>query len=373
VLIPRFNTTSSDLDNVCLEDTYKIIEFEVTDVDDPSSSLSGDIVLFFFGAAGDYYNCLEPPQDANSIGGCQLGDPLVVGDFVPISYDDDRASFRFIYIPKPNVNGVAKLLLQALDPQYAASNKEIVEITVLPVNDPPFFFYTNHTVGTAANSTRMTWEIFSTVGDVDFVYGRDLNVTYCVVAVHMTGDNSTYEVDENPELEITDAWFVLPPPTPGGELPPCEVSDDGVCISCEDSVYNLNLWLRTGIELVFNESASGQIAVELNVNDLGNVDYRDPPPPLNVSVFLLDEILAGLAATTKPAADNLILIIAPIAGLLAGAIIACLIFMFRKRAREAVESYFDRYAMGMEGATNTSPLYEGATKGGASPIYKPQT
>jgi len=310
------------------------------------------------------------------------GDPLGAETFVPFDSDETTASFRFLFIPDPNVNGVARLLLQGIDPHFAPSRREIVEITVLPVNDPPFFIdgETNATKGVYQNSNKDQWTIVAQVGDVDFLFLEEVNITYCLrKAGTGTGNNGNGNGNENGNGDNNDdappnGWFVLPPSSAAGGDPPCVLTNNALCITCEDMIEDINGWLEAGIVLVFNETVAGDISVELNVNDLGNIDYR-PNQDLNTSVWLNGSIDAdALVAATKPAGSNIALIAAPIAGLLAGALIAGLIFAIRKnQAKAAVENYFDRFALGMEGATNTSPLYEGATKGGESPIYQGST
>jgi hypothetical protein len=374
VLIPLFNTLGSDLKNECDEDTYIIINFRVTDIDNTADELRGDLVQFLFqGAPGDYYNCNDRPAGINRMGDCMRGDPLVPGQFVAI---DDEANFRFLFVPDPNVNGVARLLLQAVDADFAASAREIVEIVVLPINDAPFFERHNFTLGKVDNSTQDVATILSDVKDIDFMFGYNLSVTYTLIRTsgnsgngNNTGDNLKRQGNNNGNVE-TLGRFVLPSDSPTGDKPPCTLSADEKQINCNHLVEKVDPWLKGGIALVLQEGVQSA-RVELNVNDLGNID-KNPNQDLNTSVFIDIIIPLGqLVGSVKPPGNNIALIAAPIAGLLAGAIIAGLIFAFRrKQAKAAVESYFDRFALGMEGATNTSPLYEGATKGGESPIYR---
>jgi hypothetical protein len=371
-----FNTTASGLENACDEDTYIIINFNVTDIDDLPSTLNGDLVQFLYqGAPGTYYHC---QTDVIEHGDCHRGDPLGEETFLPLLSDATHASFRFVFVPDPNANGVARLLLQATDPHYGTSSREIVEITVRPINDPPDFVTANATLGTVSGTGRDKWTIISEVFDIDFFFGYTVNVTYTLHEASSTPyTNATVakrEIGQSTTDEPVEklGWFVMPQSTAAGGSPPCILADDNLSITCQDLIEDVNGWLKAGITLEFDERVVGRIIVELNVNDLGNIDYRVPPPPLNTSVLLIDHLEGdNLAAATKPAGNNIALIAAPIAGLLAGALIAGLIFAIRKnQAKAAVENYFDRFALGMEGATNTSPLYEGATKGGESPIYK---
>jgi len=277
-----------------------------------------------------------------------------------------------------------------LDDDFAVSQAVLLVITVLPVNDPPGFTAFGSVAGKVENSTQDMWTIASLVFDIDFYFSYTLNVTYTLhkarsngVAGNGANAGSPSAVDtlakrslEQSTGSATDpdraGWFVMPATSALGEVPPCILAEDRLSISCEVLIQNLNLWLENGIDLHFEAGVSGQVEVELNVNDLGNIDYRDPPPPLNTSVWIREDVAASaLGAATKPVADNIALIAAPIAGLLAGALLAGLIFAIRRNKQaEAVENYFDRFAIGMEGVSNASPLYEGATIGGESPIYK---
>jgi len=388
VLFPLFNTTASGQPNVCLEDTYKIIEFEATDIDDLTSVLVGDVEVLPGEAFGNWYVCDDSPNGVNTHGDCMRGAELTAGTFVPIFHDQDKATFRILFIPWPNVYGEANALITVLDDSSAPSQSEILVITVLPVNDAPDFIQYGRVPGKVANSSQDKWFIQSEVFDVDFYFDYRLNVTYTLRKANGAGGNggnvdtsspsafapAKRSLEQNGNVVDPDrrGWFVLPQTSGAGDPPPCVVSDDGLSITCEELIEVLNPWLLNGIDLVFDSSVSGQVEVELNVNDLGNIDYRDPPPPLNTSRWIREQIAAAsLGAATKPANNNIALIAAPIAGLLAGALLAGLIFAIRKnKQKEAVENYFDRFAIGMEGVSNASPLYEGATIGGESPIYK---
>jgi hypothetical protein len=308
-------------------------------------------------------NASAPDPDAD----CKAGVELHQGDTIQQFYSDgETATFNYLFIPNGNVTGVSKLLLEVRDPHLAESAKFIAEITVLPINDPPYFTIANATKQAVANTSRFEWIIVGRVEDVDFRYGENVTVTY---TLHWA---SPFVMGTDPATDDDlQAWFVMPASTEAGGDPPCVLGANARSITCTSLIEEVNGWLRAGITLEFNETVH-QISVEMNVNDLGNIDYHIPPPPLNTSKWLNGTLEASaLTAATKAATSNVALIAAPIAGLLAGAIIAGLIFAIRKnKAKAAVENYFDRFALGMEGATNTSPLYEGATKGGESPIYK---
>jgi len=371
VLIPGFNTLASGLKNECDEDTYIIINFHATDIDNTPDELRGDLIQFLFqGAPGDYYNCNNKPVGLNQKGDCMLGDPLVPGQFVAI---DNEANFRFVFVPKPNVNGIARLLIQAVDPSYAASAREIVEITVLPINDPPAFAHYNFSLGKVDNSSQDKVTLFSDVTDIDFIFGYNLSVTYTLLFTAGGNANSDGNGNSNtsqPNGPEALGYFELPPNSPTGDVPPCTLSDDLKSITCNHLIEKVNPWIKGGIVLVLQEGVQNA-RIELFVNDLGNID-KNPGQDKNASV-IIDVVvpLGNLVGAAKPPTNNVALIAAPIAGLLAGAIIAGLIFAIkRKQAKANVESYFDRFALGMEGATNSSPLYQGATKGGESPIYR---
>jgi hypothetical protein len=323
-----------------------------------------------------------------------MGDPLVPGQFVAI---DDQANFRFLFVPKPNVNGVARLLLQAVDADFAASAREIVEITVLPINDAPFFEKVNYTLSKVSNSTQDKVTLLSDVKDIDFMFGYNLSVTYTLVFTSgNAGGNGNGNGNGGNNTNATGAmkrqstngnngcladnsgnnnrealgYFEMPPDSPTNDKPPCTLAADMKSINCNHLVEKVDPWIKGGIALVLQEGVQ-TAHIELNVNDLGNID-KNPGQDLNTSVCITIQVPLGqLVGAAKAPTNNVALIAAPIAGLLAGAIIAGLIFAIRrKQAKAAVENYFDRFALGMEGATNTSPLYEGATKGGESPIYR---
>jgi len=374
IMHENFNETGSLDKNECDEDTYKIIQFYLTDVDDSPIELSGDLVQFLYqGAPGDYYNCDDSPNGLIKHGSCMQGTRLQPGNFTSVQVNETHAFFMFVFVPKPNANGIVRLLIQGIDPQYAASLREIVEIVVRPINDPPKFDIANKTGGKFGNTTLDMWYIVSQVSDIDFKFGKLMNVTYCLRKADTAAANGNGNGNGNND-DPPAGQFQMPPETVSGEKAPCILQENDRCISCLDKIEKLNTWLKNGIVLVFELGVVGDVEVELNVNDLGNIDYRqnDMDVALNVSVFLRDPLVAdSLAAATKPATNNIALIAAPIAGLLAGALIAGLIFAIRRnQAKAAVESYFDRFALGVDGATNSSPLYEGAAKGGSSPIYK---
>jgi len=366
VIFPEFNLVV----NECDEDTYIIIKFHATDVDNLLSELNGDVVSFLYqGVNGDYFNC-NGNNPNKTLGDCMIGDVLRADVFAAAAND---ANYSFIFIPKPNQNGKARLLIQVVDPEYATSAKVAVEILVNPINDPPYFTEFESTLGKAFNSSLDEVTITSEVDDIDFSFGYNLSVTYTLLALTHASGNTTNvtkrEIGQEGQDWATLGHFEYPAQANASGFP-CVIADDRLSINCNDKVERVNSWLRLGLPLVFEAGVTSAL-VELNVDDLGNID-KTPNRPLNASEFLQIEIPASsLGATIKPPTDNLALIIAPIAGLLAGAIIAGVIFALRRnQAKAAVENYFDKFALAMEGQSNTSPLYQGATKGGESPIYR---
>jgi len=256
-----------------------------------------------------------------------------------------------------------------IDDIGASSQREIVEITVLPINDPPKFDAANATMSAfkyADNSTAAAVMITSAVSDIDFHFGRDLRVNYTLLQTVESGNRENHI--ESSAIEIL-GLFILPADSALGERAPCIVAPNSASIQCEGKVEKLNAWLKGGIFFRPVEGVTS-VAILLNVSDLGNVDKLNRP--LDANLTLLLELPATALIVNAVPTDNVAMIAGPIAGLLVGALIAGLIFALRrKRAKEEVEAYLDQFALGVEGQANNSPLYVDAAKGGESPIYVP--
>jgi len=278
---------------------------------------------------------------------------------------------RLTYTAGPNLNGDSALtFIVILIPSTGAQNLTVpFTINVLPINDPPdFAMYSS-----SGNSNGQV-SIVSDVKDIDFLIGYNLSVTYTLVRttgenLTSNGGNSSLKRNQNVE-DTADGYFIIPDSSALGDVPPCTVSDDKKSINCNDLIEQVNPWLNSGINLVLGNGVMSAY-IELNVNDLGNIGAGQD---LNTSVFVVIDVPLGfIAGAAKPMSNNLAFILAPVAGLLAGLIIAGLLFAFRRRlANTQAASYFADYCTpGSDGSVNTSPIYEEATTGGESAIYKP--
>jgi len=124
---------------------------------------------------------------------------------------------------------------------------------------------------------------------------------------------------------------------------------------------------------MFTSNASDvNFTVHLFVNDLGNVDKN-----MTVNITYADIGLeiegdaSSLVTNSAKTTDNVALIAGPISGLFLGAMIMfAVFFLVRRRAHAKIEEYFDRFALGVDGAVNTSPLYQSAKHGGENALYE---
>jgi len=353
VLVPHFNASTTEQKNRCDEDTFIVIKFDGTDVDSPLSSLEGNLVQFLSqGVPGKYYLC-DGGDNATKYDDCKAGTLLTQGSFKPDNVGANKAEFSFVFVPAPNANGVARLLVAVVDDRYASSPVHVVEIVVDPINDAPFFVQDKKKLDKSStrleirrNGDQNVLSVFAEVSDIlDYRFGRELNVSFHV------------REEESGSFNTTDEH--------------CGVSADGQTLWCKAKLETLAIILRSGFDYVLNNDRSyGQYNVEYFVDDLGNIDKLNRP--LNASILLtIDKEGESLTASTIPKQNNIALIAGPIAGLLAGVAIAGLVFLLRaRRQKDAVADYFDKFAVDLTGATNSSPLYKGQTAGGDSPLYK---
>jgi hypothetical protein len=354
VIVPSLYTFASGIKNECDEDTFIFINFKVTDIDDPPQALKTNLLdLVFIGAPGKFFYCVAGDSNCDQ-------NPLVPGPFDAL---DNQANFRFLFIPDPNVNGVNRLQIQAIDGSQATSAIEIVEITVLPINDAPDFEMANWTLTKDDETSQDKVNIVSLVGDIDFTIGFSVNVTYTLISTTKAGAPASSEVS-------ADGHFLLP--KYADEVPPCIVSENGKSITCIELIENTNPWLIYGIDLVFDLGVT-TARIELNVNDFGNID-KNFGRDLNSSFFVdIDLPLGLLVGDTATSSSNLGLILGPLFALIGAGLIAGLAYAFRRRIKEAIDSLSDDTNGGSEAPVNISPLYEEAAIGGESPIYRAST
>jgi hypothetical protein len=228
-----------------------------------------------------------------------------------------------------------------MDDSYATSAQEVVRVEILPINDEPAI--NDLTSGRTSEDPSIVF-ITGSVSDIDFLVGRRMQL------------NATITDGEGAFLEDVDEQ--------------CFLSADGTLVSCTADISDINHIFGRGLLL---EPATS-LTVTLVLNDLGNIDKNDAPLETVAEVsIVVDE--AGMIVTTNPdKGDNSLLIAGPVAGLLAGLLIAAGIWRLKSNsAAKAVDSYFDNFALNMDGSTQTSPIYQGATTGGESALYVPNT
>jgi len=350
---PGFNLADTGLTNECDEDTFFVVRFNGTDIDSPRGTLQGTLFpLGTTGVSGFFFLC-NGNSSAVVLDGCAVGDYIKQGEF---NFTANKpGEFSFVFIPTANSNGKIRLLVSVIDDYFASSQRQVVEINVLPINDPPAFALVEYQVVKDKNGTDV-FVIGSKVNDTDFKFGRTMEVTYTIVAPDGT-------------RAVAGGHFELPKASAAGNKANCTVASDGFSITCTEKIEKLNKDLADGIYLIPDEGVS-DLQVNLKVNDLGNIDKLNRSLSSNFT-FTINRNVTALVTVATPATDNVALIAAPIAGVLAGALIAGIIFALRRKAaKAAVENYFDKFALGMEGMTQASPLYVEAKKGGESPIYK---
>jgi len=353
VIIPGFKLADAGETNECDEDTHFVVRFNGTDIDSPISSLKGTLFpLGTTGVTGKFYLC-NGNSSAKLYDDCRVGTEIKQGEFASLA--GLPGQFSIVFVPAPNSNGKIRVLVQVVDDGFAFSQRQVVEINVLPINDPPAFQLVEYEVVKDKNGSDV-FIIGTMVNDTDFKFGRTMEVTYTIVS-------------PDGERAFAGGHFDLPSSSDKGSKANCTVASDGLSITCTDKIEKLNKDLSDGIYLVPDEGVS-DLQIKLVVNDLGNIDKLNRPLNASITIDLHNNVTA-LVVVAAPTTDNVALIAAPIAGVLAGALIAGIIFALRqKAAKAAVENYFDKFALGMEGMTQASPLYVEAKKGGESPIYK---
>jgi len=349
VLVPGFSVNMAEQKNYLDEDTYYVVHFDATDIDSPTASLNARFLLFLDKhVPNKLYLCDGQPSatakvyDGECIPGTQVTDGLTWASAF------SNGSFSMLFIPDPNANGETRFVIEVLDDYNAPSSPVIVDLTVLPINDPPKFDKLRYYTTTAYNVTDGSFVIDGQVSDIDFKFLLPVNLTVSVVSLNGTDLGN----------------FSLPPNAP------CNMSDDLKSFSCQAMITQINSFLAGGFDFL---PAVGMdyINISFTLNDLGNID-KNQTPNVTYAWIVLNRTIAVASLQTKTAAiNNTLLIVAPIAGLLAAIGIVALLFFFRgRKAASAVDDYFDRMALEMDGSVNASPLYEAAAKGGESVLYK---
>jgi len=345
VLVPGFHEPLEELKNEIDEDTYYVLNFTATDIDSSNESISGILVdIMRNRPQAVLYLCDGNASDPNAVhyDDCIAGTRLNRGSIIP-PYNASLALFKFVVVPAPNATLDVRLLLRVEDDWHDYSQAKVAQIDVLPINDPPYFDEekTSVTIG-LDNQGELTFRVHTSVHDWDFPFG--FNVTLTVTAVNST-----------------DGYFVLQ----NEYATDCDLVGE-VTIICTGRIERISSIATNGF--LFYPNSSVVVMFDLEVNDNGNEDKWYRPLAANITLVAEKEV-ESLVGTTKTQ-DNTVLIVAPIAGLLAGVGIAALIFIIRgRKSQKDVESYFDHFALGLEGVTNASPLYVEAKKGGESPLY----
>jgi len=256
-------------------------------------------------------------------------------------------------VPHADANGVARLLVEVVDDYLSPSEREVLEIHVLPINDAPWFKTANWT-GVVIGESERAVITASVADDKDYRFGETVRVTYSLVA------------PEDADEEWQGGRFTLPDSSSMDYSANCTLNEDASEVVCEDRIERLNDWLLNGI--ILTQLTQSDLTVLLKVDDLGNIDKLDRP--LDGNTTLLITLGANTLLLAEIPESNAALIGGVIAGVLAAGVIAALAFAFRhKKAQEAAEAYFDDMMIGMEGTANESPLYQSAQTGGESPIY----
>ena len=347
VLIPLFSIDKAN-PNVCDEDTFIVIRFDGSDIDSPIESLKAHFIGFLDqNVHNKLYLCDGDKTAANVklYDGCAPG-TLVPSDGLVFDSLTKDAKFEMLFVPDPNLNGKTRFIVSIQDDFQAESVPVPVEIVVLPINDPPQFDKLNGELGYDIALNSSIYTITGKVSDIDFKFGKRMELT-------ISAENQTSGV------------FAEPPATA-----PCQLTNENRTLICNALITELNSWFAAGFIFVPAETAE-TANITLIINDLGNIDKFLIPNATYAELDFNRTIGSALTATAAPASDNTALIAAPIAGLLGGIGIVALVWFLRaKKSGAAVDSYFARLALDMEGTTNTSPLYQGAAKGGESALYE---
>jgi len=350
-LVPLFSVSKNVL-NACDEDTYFVVRFQGDDIDSPKSALKSIFISFLDkNVANRLFLCDGTPSVNATVydGDCYAGTPVTDGlEWSPAGLKRDLAfaNFSMVFIPNPNLNGQTRFLVAVMDDYAARSTPVVVDLLIYPINDPPKFDELEAEFVYEAATNETYFRVFGTTSDIDFKFGKHVRLTVTVADLNAT----------------------LGEPASAS---PCTWQDDGYTIVCEGLINSVNSWFASGFRVIPKEGVT-DVNVSFILDDLGNVD-KDLNPNITYASLSLNRTIEELLATKPVVADNTALIAAPIAGLLAGLVIMGLVWWFRANStKDAVDAYFQRAALNLEGSANTSPLYKGAATGGESVLYQPQ-
>jgi len=354
VLIAHYAFVKEQPD-LCDEDTYIVIHFEATDIDSPKASLKAKLSSILYNPVkATFYPC----DDGSCTPDSHSNTAVVDGD-TWVSANGD-AQFYLLLVPEHNLNGDVRLLFSVLDDYNAESDTIPDYTTVRPVNDFPSFDKLDGTFSLATNKR-----------DISDNSAASPSVAVVQDRIIVTGQVSDidFKVGHSVILQIINYPQVGNFSKDQG-LDTCVVSDDNSTVTCVALITDINSFFAAGFEFYPSDLNVQDFNFTLACNDTGNIDWQNIPNTTYATLQMNRSAVAALV-TKGPAADNTVaFIIAPIAALLAAALVAALIFLFRKNAAAKVQDYFDRMALDMAGSANSSPLYQGASKGGESPLYK---
>jgi hypothetical protein len=162
---------------------------------------------------------------------------------------------------------------------------------------------------------------------------------------------------------------------------PCRLAEDELSISCTTYINKIADWVSLVRYVVVEFEAEDPEDVDqmrtltIVVDDLNNVDHR-PDQNLYDTVVLEVPVIAkvneysGISTEGNEPEDNSFLIGAGIGGAFLGLLLIAAVAYFKRDSGDDVTKYFDKFSLEMDGTTQESPIYEGATTGGESVIYQ---
>jgi hypothetical protein len=363
VLIPFFDLDPESGMHVLDEDTVSHFYFTATDIDSPPESLTA----FWISQGSEldltYYLCGSSESED-----CDQDEILASLGEMPAT---DVALWRVEVHPDENVHGRTNMAFVVEDDEPLRSNIEPIRIDIRPINDAPVLeakLVPRNKVETEVDGQVVGVSVTS-LTDPDFLAFKEVKIT-------ITDDSG------NGRFALEN--FDLSPESEDLANTPCRLAEDELSISCTTYINKIADWVSLVRYVVVEFEAEDPEDVDqmrtltIVVDDLNNVDHR-PDQNLYDTVVLEVPVIAkvneysGISTEGNEPEDNSFLIGAGIGGAFLGLLLIAAVAYFKRDSGDDVTKYFDKFSLEMDGTTQESPIYEGATTGGESALYVPNT
>jgi hypothetical protein len=381
VLIPSWNVS---LPIVGDEDGFVTFAFNGWDIDNEPSSLNAEVISMGSGVSGTFRRCnQDPPLIPNCSDGTKLvlSPPQIIRpvSYVPLSLGPKRATvetaqWQFSFIPLANANGYNTIMFIIYDSSLSPSPFVTVTIIIRPINDAPYFEVTVTEIPPEKSNTKDSLDNspyifnFLKMKDPDFY---DSPVTFTARATrgyfYFSGKNNM----QLTKSCITKIDYLKKSNSSGDSIITCDITFQKLLLI----VNQLTLSPEWETSTIVKSNTSLSIGVIIELNDLGNEDYRGLPYNLScireLNITKSFDPVFGAIVTEKPASSSFATIGAAVGVGLAILAALAVAFSLRKEKLNAETELARMLSDASSAGENISPLYEPATVTVHSAVFRP--